>query len=81
MKKIEGVNPTFLFKAKKNPVEVENERNAHIKDGVAVTKFIYWLKSQIGKTKITEISAAEQLEQFRNTQEHYVEPSFAPIIA
>ena len=80
VKKIEGVNPTFLFKAKKNPVEVENERNAHIKDGVAVTKFIYWLKSQIGKTKITEISAAEQLEQFRNTQEHYVEPSFAPII-
>lgn len=81
VKKIEGVNPTFLFKAKKNPVEVENERNAHIKDGVAVTKFIYWLKSQVGKTKITEISAAEQLEQFRNTQEHYVEPSFAPIIA
>lgn len=81
VKKIEGVNPTFLFKAKKNPVEVENERNAHIKDGVAVTKFIYWLKSQIGKTKITEISVAEQLEQFRNTQEHYVEPSFAPIIA
>lgn len=81
VKKIEGVNPTFLFKAKKNPVEVENERNAHIKDGVAVTKFIYWLKSQIGKTKITEISAAEQLEQFRNIQEHYVEPSFAPIIA
>ena len=81
VKKIEGINPTFLFKAKKNPVEVENERNAHIKDGVAVTKFIYWLKSQIGKTKITEISAAEQLEQFRNAQEHYVEPSFAPIIA
>ena len=81
VKKIEGVNPTFLFKAKKNPVEVENERNAHIKDGVAVTKFIYWLKSQIGKTKITEISAAERLEQFRNAQEHYVEPSFAPIIA
>ena len=81
VKKIEGVNPTFLFKAKKNPVEVENERNAHIKDGVAVTKFIYWLKSQIGKTKITEISAAERLEQFRNAQEHYVEPSFASIIA
>lgn len=81
VKKIEGVNPTFLFKAKKNPVEVENERNAHIKDGVAVTKFIYWLKSQIGKTKITEISAAERIEQFRNAQEHYVEPSFAPIIA
>ena len=36
VKKIEGVNPTFLFKAKKNPVEVENERNAHIKDGVTI---------------------------------------------
>ena len=81
VKKIEGVNPTFLFKAKKNPVEVENERKAHIKDGVAVTKFIYWLKSQIGKTRITEIDAAEQLEEFRKAQEHYVEPSFAPIIA
>lgn len=81
MKKIEGINPTFLFKAKKNPVEVENERKAHIKDGVAVTKFIYWLKSQTGKIKITEISAAEKLEQFRKAQEHYVEPSFAPIIA
>ena len=81
VKKIEGINPTFLFKAKKNPVEVENERKVHVKDGVAVTKFIYWLKSQTGKTKITEISAAEQLEKFRNAQEHYVEPSFAPIIA
>lgn len=81
IKKIEGVNPTFLFKAKKNPTEVQNERKAHIKDGVAVTKFIYWLKTQTGKQKVTEISAAEKLEEFRKTQEHYVEPSFAPIIA
>lgn len=81
IKKIEGVNPTFLFKAKKNPTEVQNERKAHIKDGVAVTKFIYWLKKQVGNQKVTEISAAEKLEEFRMAQEHYVEPSFAPIIA
>lgn len=81
VRRIEGINPTFLFKAKKNPVEVKNERKAHIKDGVAVTKFIYWLKTQTGKQKITEISAAEQLETFRKEQEHYIEDSFAPIIA
>ena len=81
IKKIEGVNPTLLFKAKKNPIEVENERKAHIKDGVAVTKFIYWLKKNVGKQKITEISAAEKLEEFRKAQEHYIEPSFSPIIA
>ena len=81
VKKIEGVSPTLLFKAKKNPIEVENERKAHIKDGVAVTKFIYWLKKNVGKQKITEISAAEKLEEFRKAQEHYIEPSFSPIIA
>lgn len=81
VKKIEGVNPTLLFKAKKNPVEVENERKAHIKDGVAVTKFIYWLKKNVGKQKVTECAAAAKLEEFRMAQENYIEPSFAPIIA
>ena len=81
VKKIEGVNPTLLFKAKKNPVEVENERKAHIKDGVAVTKFIYWLKKNVGKQKVTERTAAAKLEEFRMAQENYIEPSFAPIIA
>lgn len=81
VKKIEGVNPTLLFKVKKNPVEVENERKAHIKDGVAVTKFIYWLKKNVGKQKVTERTAAAKLEEFRMAQENYIEPSFAPIIA
>lgn len=81
VKKIEGVNPILLFKAKKNPVEVENERKAHIKDGVAVTKFIYWLKKNVGKQKVTERTAAAKLEEFRMAQENYIEPSFAPIIA
>lgn len=52
-------NLTLLPKATKNPVEVENERIAHIRDGVAVTKFIYWLKKNVGRIPITELSAAE----------------------
>lgn len=74
-------NPTVLMKAVKNETEIENERNAHIKDGVAVTKFIYWLKKNIGQTQITEFTAAEKLEEFRRMQEGYLEPSFETISA
>ena len=81
IRKIDEINPTLLLKAVKNPVEVENERIAHIRDGVAVTRFIYWLKTRVGKEQITECSAAEYLEKLRMEQEHYVEPSFYPIIA
>ena len=62
---IDQMNPTSQAKAEKNPVEVENEKKAHIKDGVAVTRFIYWLKHQIGKEPVSEISAQEKLESFR----------------
>lgn len=74
-------NPTLLPKAIKNPVEVENERIAHIKDGVAVTKFIYWLKKNVGKQKITECSAAAHLNSLREAQEHFIENSFDPIVS
>lgn len=74
-------NLTFLPKAIKNPTEVENERIAHIKDGVAVTKFIYWLKKNVGKTPITEMSAAVKLESLRAGQEHFMGNSFDPIIS
>lgn len=70
-----------LMKAQKNSVECENERNAHIKDGVAVTKFIYWLKHHIGTETITELSAVEKLESFRKEQKGYLEPSFDTIAA
>lgn len=73
---IDQMNPTSQAKAEKNPVEVENEKKAHIKDGVAVTRFIYWLKHQIGKEPVSEISAQEKLESFRKEQEGYLEPSF-----
>lgn len=79
VKVIDEENPTLLPKALKNPVEVDNIRKAHIKDGVAVTKFMYWLKHHVGKEPMTEISVAEKLESFRREQEGYLEPSFEPI--
>ncbi len=79
--RIEKENPEILMKAVKNPVECENERRAHIKDGVAVTKFIYWLKNNVLSGNITEVSAADYLESCRRVQEGYIEPSFSTISA
>lgn len=78
-KVVEAMNPTVLMKAMKNDVEIKNIINAHIKDGVAITRFMYWLKKNIGKIEITEISAAEKLEEFRKEQEGYLWQSFEPI--
>ena len=72
---------TLLPKAIKNPVEVENERIAHIRDGVALTKFIYWLKKNVGKIPMTELSAEEKLYSFRAQQENFIDNSFDPIIS
>lgn len=74
-------NLTLLPKAVKNKTEMENERIAHIKDGIAVTKFIHWLKKNVTRTNITELSTAEKLYQFRSEQEHFLGESFDPIIA
>lgn len=76
---LEGANPTEYPKAVKTQAEQENERLAHIKDGVALTRFMKWLKEHVGREPITEISAARKLEAFRAEQEHYLEASFAPI--
>ena len=74
-------NPTELMKAIKNPVEVDNTRLAHVKDGVAVTKFMYWLKTNIGKISMTEISASDYLEARRREQENFIDLSFTTISA
>ncbi len=74
-------NPTELMKAVKNPVEVDNTRLAHVKDGVAVTKFMYWLKTNIGKIPMTEISASDYLEARRREQENFIDLSFTTISA
>lgn len=78
---IDKANPTFVMKAMKNPVEVDNTRAAHVKDGVAFTKFMYWLKNNIGKIPMTELSASDYLEQRRREQENFIELSFGTICA
>lgn len=79
--KVEHQNPTILMKAMKNETELQNIRAAHIKDGIAVTKFMYWMKTNVGKMKITELSAAKKLESLRKEQEGYIHDSFEPICA
>lgn len=74
-------NPTEKMKAVKNETELKNIRNAHVKDGVAFTKFMYWLKHTIGTEPITEISASDYLEKKRREQELFVELSFDTISA
>lgn len=74
-------NPTIVMKAIKNDVEVANIKKAHIKDGVAHTKFMYWMKKNIGKVEMTELSASDKLEAFRADQENFLWPSFEPICA
>ncbi|MGB5824539.1 MAG: aminopeptidase P family protein [Proteocatella sp.] len=81
VKKVEKDNPTILFKAIKNEIELANIRKSHIKDGIAFTKFMYWLKQNIGKMEISEISASDKLEALRAEQEGFIGPSFAPISA
>jgi len=78
---LEGTNITTELKAIKNSVEIENQKKAYIKDGVALVKFLYWLDKNVGKIKITEVSAAEKLEEFRREQEGFIEPSFDTIAA
>ncbi len=82
-------SPVTILKAVKNPIECANIRKAHIKDGIALVKFMKWLednisnvslKSNIAQTPLTEITVAEKLEEFRSQQEGYVEPSFEPIM-
>jgi Xaa-Pro aminopeptidase len=76
---IEGISIPTKLKAIKNSVEIKHIRNTMIKDGVALTRFFYWLEKNIGKQKITEISASEKLNDFRNQQKYYQCPSFATI--
>ncbi|MCF2673103.1 aminopeptidase P family protein [Fusobacterium varium] len=78
---IDKPNPSTFMKACKNDIELENLKNAHIKDGVAVTKFMYWLKKNIGSQEMTEMSVAEKLESFRKEWTDYIEPSFNTISA
>jgi Xaa-Pro aminopeptidase len=75
---IKREDPTYLLKAIKNKTEIKNMIKAHIFDGVALTKFIYWIKN-INKILITEVQAQKKLEQFRKINKSYLYPSFDTI--
>ncbi len=78
-KPVEKKNPTELLKAIKNPVELANMEKMYLKDSLALTRFIYWLKKNIGKTEITEITAADKLEEFRREIPEFLGLSFPTI--
>jgi Xaa-Pro aminopeptidase len=79
--KINKPNPEILFKAVKNEVEIANIRKAQIKDSVAHVRFMKWLKENVGRIRITEISASDKLDEFRMEMGNFLRPSFAPISA
>ena len=72
-------DPIDLLKALKNKTEISNTKIAHLFDGIALTKLIFWLKNNYNKKKITEISAQNKLEQFKKLQKDYLYPSFNTI--
>ena len=78
-KYVEEIDPIFFIKSKKNTVEINNTIKSHISDGVALTKFIFWIKKNINKIEITELSAQKKLEKFRKKNSNYISPSFNTI--
>ena len=78
---IDEENPEQLKKAIKNPVEIENMRKAHIKDGLAVTRFMRWVKENVGKEPISELSAAAKMDSLRLETEGNLGRSFSTISA
>lgn len=79
VKTVKKRNPAILMKAIKNPVEIENIRKAQIKDSVAHVRFMKWLKENVGKMRITEMSASDKLDEFRAEMGKFIRPSFEPI--
>ena len=79
VKIVNAQDPTALMKAIKNPVQLDHIRKAHEKDAVAMIKFMYWLKTNIGKIPMTEISASDYLEGLRREQEGFLDLSFDTI--
>ena len=75
---IKKEDPIYLLKAIKNKTEIKNMINAHILDGIALTKFLFWIK-KINKKKITEVEAAKKLENFRKLNINFLYPSFDTI--
>jgi Xaa-Pro aminopeptidase len=75
---IDNEDPCYKLKSIKNSTEIKNTINTHLEDGLALTKFIYWIKN-INKKRITEIDAKNKLERFRKLNKNYLFPSFDTI--
>lgn len=78
---IDQMNPTTLLKAVKNETELKNIREVYRRDSAVLTRFIYWLKQNVGKQEITEYSAATKLDHMRSEIPGFVELSFPTISA
>ena len=78
---VQSENPAKPMKAIKNEVELKNLRLAHLRDGAAVTRLMYWLKTQAGRETMTELSVSDRLLALRREQEGFIEPSFDTICA
>lgn len=77
---IEGISPANHLKSIKNEAEIKGFRNAVLKDGIAMTKFYFWLEKMLkAGEKVTELSAAAKLTALRSEQPQYVMDSFASI--
>lgn len=76
---VTDLSPVTLMKSRKNPVEAEGMRAAHVRDGAAVARFLCWLEQALQKEELTEISAANKLEEFRREGEHFQGLSFRTI--
>ncbi|MBW6411097.1 aminopeptidase P family protein [Clostridium weizhouense] len=79
VKIIKQSNITTSLKAIKNEIEIQNLKNCQIKDGVAMVKFLKWLKENVGNIEITELTAADKLLEFRKMGDLFVEESFGTI--
>ena len=80
-KVLDSENITTYMKGRKNQVEIRNQKEAYLKDGVALTRFFHWLDQVIGVEMVTEITASEKLLDFRKEQEGFLQPSFGTISA
>ena len=78
---INSMNPSTYLKAHKNEIEIANTKDIHIQDGVAIVKFMYWLKNNYKKENITEFSAEEKINSLREKIEGYIDLSFHTISA
>ncbi len=72
-------DPVYFFKAIKGKQEIENIKKAHIYDGAALTKYLFWLKKNFYKKNITEISASQKLLRFRKENKKFKFSSFPTI--